>query len=199
MAVADRLFMTYGFKRVTMDEIARELGISKKTIYQYFKDKDEIVFEVTRTHIEEEERIIIETSQQANNAVEELLLISQRIRQQAAQMSPYILFDLKKYYKSSWELFLKFKKEVFHDCIKSFLEDGIEQGYFRPEIDTELLTILRLEEVQLSFDTSVFPPDQFDFKEVQIQLFDHFVHGVLTEKGRSLYNEYISNTNAHAA
>jgi AcrR family transcriptional regulator len=191
----ERLFMTYGFKRVTMDEIAGEMGISKKTIYQFFKDKNELVEEATRFSLKGEEKIIRETTQKANNSIEELFLISRQIRDKMKRMSPYILLDLKKYYKSAWNLYLDFKKEIFHNAIKDMLKRGMESGYFREDIDPEILTILRLEQVQMTFDTNVFPVDKFDFGEVQLQIFDHFVHGLLTEKGLRLLNDYLKNTN----
>ncbi|MEM7548699.1 MAG: TetR/AcrR family transcriptional regulator [Bacteroidota bacterium] len=190
---ADRLFMAYGFKRITMDEIASELGISKKTIYQYFKDKKEVVYEVTKASLEEEKNIIEETTQRSENAIEELFLISQRIRQKHLQMNPYILSDLRKYYHNAWQLFLNFKKEMFHDCIKNLIDKGIKEGYFRPEINSEILTVMRLEQAQMVFDTELFHPEKFEFKEVQIQLLDHFVHGILTDSGRALHAEYLKN------
>lgn len=73
------------------------------------------------------------------------------------------------------------------------LERGIEEGYFREEIDPEFLARLRVEQVQLVFDDRIFPTDQFNLKETQMKLFDHFVHGIVTEKGRKLYKKYLEN------
>jgi hypothetical protein len=70
------------------------------------------------------------------------------------------------------------------------LKQGIEEGYFRPEIDKEVIAMVRLEMVQLPFDDRIFPPSQFKLPEVQMQIFDHFVYGITTEKGRKLYQKF---------
>ena len=78
------------------------------------------------------------------------------------------------------------------DRMSQIIENGISSGYFRKEINTEILIIQRIEQVQLAFNNEVFPRDKFDFKEVHEQLFDHFIHGILTEKGKEKYNQYLN-------
>ncbi|MDA0195406.1 MAG: TetR/AcrR family transcriptional regulator [Bacteroidetes bacterium] len=186
---ADELFRLYGVKSITMDEIARELGMSKKTIYQYFKDKDEIVYEATQ-HILDHDKCEFEAIQkEAPNSIEELLLLSKCLRRNFENMNPSILFDLKRYYPRAWDLFIAVKENFFKESVRRTLKRGIKEGNFRPEIHIEVLTILRLEQVQMSFDPRIFPRDKFDFKEVQMQFFDHFVNGIMTEKGRKYYYE----------
>ena len=197
VAKSDELFRLYGVKSVTMDEIARELGISKKTIYQYFNDKDELVCEATKHILECDRQEFEEIQEQADNSIEELFLISKCLRRNFENLNPSILFDLKRYHPKAWDIFLKFKEQFFKENVKKSLRRGIEEGYFRPEINVEILTILRLEQVQMSFDPRVFPRNQFDFKEVQMQFFDHFVNGILTDQGRVYYNELFQLENVN--
>lgn len=186
---ADELFRLYGVKSITMDEIARELGMSKKTIYLHFKDKDEIVYEAIR-HILDHDKCEFESIQkQASNSIEELLLISKCLRRNFENMNPSILFDLKRYHLRAWDLFIDVKENFFKKSVRMTLKRGIDERYFRPEIDIDILTILRLEQVQMSFDPRLFPRDKFDFKNVQMQFFDHFVNGIMTDKGRKYYSE----------
>ncbi len=189
IAKTDELFRLYGVKSITMDEIACELGISKKTIYQYFKDKDELVYETTLYLLECDRKEFDDIQVQADNSIEELFLISKCLRRNFENLNPSILFDLKKYHPKAWDLFIEFKETFFKGTVRKSLERGMSEGYFRSEIDVDILTVLRLEQVQMSFDPRVFPRNQFDFKEVQIQFFDHFVNGILTDKGRTYYNE----------
>lgn len=190
---ANTLFMKYGIKSVTMDDISRSLGISKKTVYQYFHDKNEIVNRVATAYLENERRNFEEIQINAENAIDKLYRHSRFLRKSFEKMNPVVLFDLKKYYKDAWQLFLAYKKNIFSKSMIETLREGIEQGYFRKSINPEILITLRMEILELAADGSIFPHDQYDFKEVQLQIFDHFIHGILTEKGHRLLNNYIKN------
>lgn len=184
------LFMQYGVRSVTMDDVAREVSMSKKTLYQYFDNKDELVGEVAKRHINEElaEFEVIEKS--AENAIHEIILMSKCIRRYVFRMNPSLLHDLQRYHGKAWELFKEFKTKKIRGFIKRILTKGIEEGCFRESIDPEILSVIRVELVQLAFDNKIFPRDKFDFREVQMQLLDHFIYGILTEKGRKTYQEY---------
>ncbi|WPP49907.1 TetR/AcrR family transcriptional regulator [Catalinimonas niigatensis] len=180
---AEDLFLTYGVRSVTMDDISKKLAISKKTIYQHYRDKDEIVCLVTERVMEREEEQINEIKLQAKDVIHELLLLSKYIRAHGQSVNPSVLFDLQRYHRSAWEIYLKFKENVFLYSLIGTLNKGKEMGYIREGVDVEILSLLRLEEIQMAYDPDVFPRDKFNFQEVQVQLFDHFVHGILTSKG----------------
>ncbi len=188
----DELFHRYGIRSVTMDDIARALGISKKTIYQFFKDKDEIVTTVSRYHMEHEREEIEAIFNESANAIEELYNVSLCLRKNVADINPSIIYDLQKYHAKGWQVFLDYKENVFKRTLKQSLERGIKEGYYRAEIDPDILATLRMEEIQLAFDHNVFPTSRFNFKEVQTQIFEHFIFGILTPKGQELYKETIS-------
>jgi hypothetical protein len=73
------------------------------------------------------------------------------------------------------------------------LEKGIKEGFFREDINTEILAILRLEEFQMSIDDTIYPEEKFNMLEVQMQLFHHFVFGIVTEKGFTEFKHFIKN------
>jgi len=191
---AAELFQKYGIRSVSMDDIARHLTMSKKTIYQYFKDKDEIVTLALRAHMEMEMKEYDEVFEHASNAVEELALVSKCMRKDFKGMNPSLLFDMQKYHPEAWGMWLKFKNEFIKDHVVDNLKRGIKEGYFRKDIDPEVMAIFRVEQVQLAFDDTVFPQDQFNFTEVQMQFFNHFVHGIVTEPGLKLFEEYLEKT-----
>jgi len=194
---AHDLFLRYGFKHITMDHIAQEIGISKKTIYQFFKDKKELVYVATKHSFAEEAQMIEEVTKNSTNAVHELFMVSQHLREKMSKMHPFILLDLKRYYRNAWNLFKECKEDIFQSQIYKLLVRGIAEGNFRKDIDPKVLTAMRMSQVEMVFDQDVFPADEFDFRTVQFQLLDHFIHGILTDKGRKVYNEYIQN-NAEA-
>lgn len=194
---AEDLFIRFGFKRVTMDDIAREMAISKKTIYQYFKDKNEIVCSVTTGYLEQEKCQILELEQESENVIEYLVKLSKQLRKHVGAINPAAMDDLKKYFTQGWEIYLQFKREVFLKSITAILTRGISEGYFRADIDPEVMAIMRMEQIQMAFDESLFPRNRFDFMEVQGQFLRHFMAGILTEKGRELLKHYSNSTSTN--
>ena len=197
IVAADSLFMKYGARSVTMDDIARELSVSKKTIYQYYKDKDEIVTLVSQAHIEQEKKEFTEISESSNNAIEEIFKISQCIRKMVTEINPSLLYDLQKYHRKAWDLYLDYKTEFIKNSVVDNLQRGIKEGCYREELDVEVIATYRVEQVQMAFDDKIFPRNKFNFPQVQMQLFDHFLHGLLTDKGRKLYKDYQLNNSDH--
>lgn len=187
---AEDLFLKYGVRSITMDDIARHLGISKKTIYQHFEDKDDIVALVLKTHMERQRQQFDEIAAKSKNSVEEMVRLSVLLKESMRNVNASLLFELQKYHQRAWNTWLEFKKKDIHQSIIRNLKQGIEEGYFRNDINVDVLGRMRLEMVQMAFDNMVFPRESFNLSEVQAQLFDHFVHGLLTDKGKKLYQKY---------
>jgi AcrR family transcriptional regulator len=187
---AMELFMKYGVRSVSMDDIARHLSVSKKTIYQYFADKDDVVTLVAQNHLEKGRSEFESLCENSKNAIYEMFRISMWLKKGVQEMNPSLLFDLKKYHAKAWNVWLDHKYKFIHDSVVKNLRQGIEEGYYRKDIRPEVLAVVRIEMVQLGFDERAFPQDQFDLSEVRMQIFDHFIHGLLTDKGRKLYEKY---------
>lgn len=186
----EQLFLRYGVKSVTMDEVARQLSISKKTIYQFFKDKDELVATVTQYHLETREKVMIEISEAATDPIDEVLKISDHIRQSFEGINPTLLFDVQKFHPKAWQIFQDHKVRCIMDSLISNLKKGIDQGYYRKDLDVEIISILRMEQIQMAFNPFIFPPNKYDVQKVQLQFIDHFLHGICTLKGHKLINKY---------
>lgn len=189
LRTAEDLFFQYGIRSVTMEDIARELSISKKTIYQYFKDKDEIVLKVSKQIFDKELAQMNQIHEQGENVIHEMVLLSSYIREHVAEANPSAMHDLQKFYPEAWRVFLVFKQACLN-LIESTIEKGMTEGYFRPEVNPKILAILRSETIELSFNQQLFPREEFEPQEVQRQLFEQFINGVLTDKGRKLYLKY---------
>lgn len=188
----EELTFRYGIKSVAMDDIARELGISKKTIYQHFEDKDAIILAVVRSHFEKERCIALEKQAEAKDPIQEVVWSSEMMRQQMAEMNPTVMFDMKKYHPKAWELFAEFKNNFVQSFIKENLLRGIEEGLYRNDINIEILAKMRLELVEIGFDPQVFPTAKFNMMDIQLVFLDHFIRGVVTEKGLELYQKYLT-------
>jgi TetR/AcrR family transcriptional regulator, cholesterol catabolism regulator len=184
------LFWKFGVKSVTMDDIARHLGISKKTIYLYFENKDVLVNEIARNQMEEEERQIQKLAQSSVDPIDEILKITGHIRATFATMNPSLLFEVEKYYPAAWRIYMEHKECCIRESIIVNLRKGIEQGLFRKELNVEIMAVMRMEEVQLAFNPVIFPPSKYSPADVHTQLLDHFMHGICTLKGHKLINKY---------
>ena len=194
IAESTKLFLSYGVKSVTMDDIAKHLSMSKKTIYQFFKDKEEVVLLATQAHFEKEKEEMSAANDGSGNAIEHIYKLSLCLREKFKNLNLNVLYDLEKYYPKAWEIYTQYKNEVFYNSLLTTLTDGVQQGYFREDIKPEILAKLRMEEMQLSFDQKVFPREKYQVAEIQEQLFSHFIHGILSDKGTSLLNQYHQNS-----
>lgn len=187
---AINLFMKNGLRSVTMDDIAKHLGISKKTIYQHFKDKEEIIIQSTSLVFDLENRMMEEIENGSENAVEELYKLTLCLRERIKNTSTTALYDMKKYYMNAWIKYKDFKRDVIYNSVIKNLKRGMEEGLFRSDINPEVLAQLRIEEIELSFNKDVFPEDKFSLVEIHEQLFEHFTYGILSEKGFTLFETY---------
>ncbi|MCS6972960.1 MAG: TetR/AcrR family transcriptional regulator [Cyclobacteriaceae bacterium] len=192
---AEELFMRFGIRSLSMDDLARHLGMSKKTLYQHVPDKDELVLLVARSLIDRNKALAESIRKEARNPVEELAKISTCIRSAMESLNPSVLFDLQKFHQRAWNAWLDFKRGYLRESIVRLLKQGIEQGYIREDIDPEVMASMRIELVQLAFNSELFSGNRYSLSDLQEQLYDHFVYGLVTDKGRKLYQKYKSQTN----
>jgi len=186
---SEELFMRYGVRSISMDDIARHLGISKKTLYQHFADKDELVLKVSRGHLERNITQFNSIRNEAKNPIEELAMISVCMKQNMESLNPTLLFDLQKFHPKAWSEWIAFKGKYLRESIVRNLSQGIAEGYIRADINPEIMAAMRIELVQLAFNPEIFPVNRFRLAEVQAQIFDHFVYGLVTDKGKKLYQK----------
>jgi len=184
------MFFRQGIRRVTMDDIANHLAVSKKTIYSCFKDKDEIVQKACESFLNENRCMLKEYSQESKDAIHEIIISMQKLHETFSNLNPVLFDDMQRYYPKTWKLFLKFKEESIAATIEKNLKKGIAEQLYRPDINLKILVRLRLEEVAMGMNAEVFPPSQFKIHEVQLALLDHFLHGIVTVKGHRLINKY---------
>jgi TetR/AcrR family transcriptional regulator, cholesterol catabolism regulator len=192
IAKAREQFFRYGVKSVTMDDIARELGISKKTIYLHFEDKDAIVHQLMVAEMANDKCEWDELDGSSDNVIEKIVKSMDIIRQAFAEINPTAFFDIKKYHPKTWELFQEHKQNFIMESIRKELLQGIEQGFFRADIKVEILVRMRLEQIEIGFDPQLFPPNKFSIIEVELTMLDHYIRGILTLKGLEVYQEFMN-------
>ena len=187
---ARELMFQTGVKHVTMDDLANQLGISKKTIYQYFKDKDALVSSVVEFELANHALLCNQSTQAADNAVHEIFLLMSVIQEMFNRMNPLALFEIEKYYPLAFEKIKNHKDDFIFSMISANLEKGIEEGLYRKDVDITILSKYRLETSLIPFNIHVFHPSKFDLLKVNLQIIEHFVYGVATLEGHKLMDTY---------
>jgi AcrR family transcriptional regulator len=187
---AEELFFRYGVKSVTMDDIATHLGMSKKTIYNFFKDKDELLSVFAQTFVNRNSGAFEHVCKGANNAIDEIFCVMKHLRNMFLQMNPKLFYELQKYYPHAWQQLRDFREKHVAEMIQKNLEKGIKQGVYRSDINIVILAKLRLEEIDMAMNNNLFPMDKFNITQVQLTLFEHFLYGICTLKGHKLINKH---------
>jgi len=183
------MFSKYGIKSVTMDDIAKDLGMSKKTIYQFFRDKDEVVHTLTERQFLVDSKEFEAIAAKAPNVVEVVFLHMRKMHQMFSTVNANMIYDLRKYHPRSWDLFSKFRNEVAFGMVQRALEKGKKDGLVRNDVNSDIVARLRVEEIEMGFNPSVFPPSKHSIIDVQTALVEHFLYGVCTLKGHRLINK----------
>jgi len=184
------LFLQAGIRSVTMDDIARHLGMSKKTIYQFFKDKNELVIALTKKKLQEDEDQMNAIISRAENVIDQMFNMMKCSEEILSRINPIVIHDLQKYHPDAWKLFQTFKAGVVIHKLEQLLTKGIEQGYIRPEIDVKIIARMHINVVEMGFNNSIFPISEFNVWKVQKQFLEHFNYGICTIKGIKLLNKY---------
>ena len=187
---AQQLFMRNGIKSVSMDDIAAHLAISKKTLYKWFENKDEIVQATMSRHLDSTQHECKTMIDGASSAIDELFQMLTWIKQEFSNVHPSIFYDLKKFHATTWQLWQAHKNEFILSQIVANLRRGIAEGLFRADLDVDVLARLRLAQIELQFDPDLFPPREFANERVSVALLEHFMLGVATLKGHKLINQY---------
>jgi AcrR family transcriptional regulator len=173
-----------------MDDIAAQLGMSKKTLYQYYTDKDELVHAVFDVILATNKNNCIECTKKGDNAIHEVFLSFDIMEEMLKTMNPSVLFDMHKYHPAAYRKFEEFKNSFLYKIIKGNLDRGVKEELYRNDIDTDILTRYRLYSVLLSFNPEVFPTVKTNAAFIEQQLIECFVYGLATPKGYKLIEKY---------
>lgn len=187
---AHELFMRYGIRSISMDEIATHLGISKKTIYQFFADKDALVASVVDIEITNNIRDCSHYSQIAQDPVHEICLALDMIEDMVKIMNPAIIFDMQKYHPQAFRKFEAHINGFMHDIVRNNLLKGLELDIYRPEINVDILTRFRLSSIFMVFNPELFPLGKSDLGTVLREITLNFLYGITNAKGQKLIHKY---------
>lgn len=181
------LFCKYGVKSVSMDDIARELGISKKTIYQYVKDKEELI-EKTVNHVKSKHmNMIAEIAARGLNAIEEVFETMTVVREAISNVNPIIEFEMRKYYPNLHRRLNERHSNIAREIMTRNLHKGIREGLFRDNFNPEFIAFLHYGRVMelIALDPALLP---LPWPEAINQALEYHLRGICTERGMEVLN-----------
>ena len=188
---SDKLFCQYGLKSVTMDDIAKHLGMSKKTIYTHFSDKDELINIVIALKLESQKKLLEANVAHAENAVHELFFAVTNMKEVLSNLNPTLFYDLQKYHPKAWMHYKEFREKNLYTTIYQNLLRGIKEGCFREHLKPDILTQMRLEQIDLIFSgISAYGNGKYGIVQIMSELTEHFLYGICTLNGHELINKY---------
>lgn len=182
------LFFKYGVRSVSMDDISRDLGISKKKLYQFVRSKRELVSRLLELERRNFEIIFEKYNFDGVNSIDVLLIVSKEISDRFWDVSPSMTFDLKKYYPEIYTQHIDNRVEFIYVQIQLNIKKGIRDGMYRDDLSTELIARLYIRRL-IDIHNPEFFPGKFSFQTLFDTMFDNFIRGIATEKGINYYEQ----------
>lgn len=188
------VFMKYGIKSVTMDDLARHLGMSKKTIYCFVKDKNDLVSKALDLQHCEEKQIMEGICDKGLNAIDEMFEIGHFVSGMLSDLHPSIHYDLEKYHSEAFRKMLVKHETSVYDCISRNLQKGVKEDLYRKDLNIDVIAKLYTKRIDNVFDAELFPPNEIAFSEVYAIMFRYHILGVASPKGANYLRKKLKKT-----
>lgn len=187
---AAALFVESGIKGITMDELAEHLGMSKRTIYEHFADKKELVKECVIFIDNKKDELAKDAVKHSKNVIETLLTLHLDNLKMMGSVNRKFADDIKKFYPELHNYFQEKRESSVYSTI-SFLQKGVEEGVVRDDQNVEIYANLLHEEMYLLFDNRSIHLSEFSVKEVYSVMFLCFLRGIATNKGLAVIDDFL--------
>jgi AcrR family transcriptional regulator len=183
------LFYKYGVRSISIDDICRDLGLSKKKLYQLVSSKTELVDKLLELERDNFKIIFDNHNFEGVNAIDILLIVSRDLGERFRDVSPSMTFDLKKYYPDIYHKHIDQRIEFIYSKIQINLQKGISQGMYRDDLSIELVSRLYMKRLIDLHNPEFFPADKFSFQTLFDVMFDNFIRGIANANGIDYYEK----------
>lgn len=187
------LFMKLGIKSLTMDDIARHMGISKKTLYQYVTDKNDLVIKGVSLMIEHEKQLLCSANELSATAIDELIGVTKCVSSEIGEMHPSVIFDLQKYHPDAWKLLENHKKAFIHNMMLENLKRGIKEGYYRENINPEIIANIYIGMVDNILNPENPINKNMSIDKMHTEIIRYHIKGIANDKGLEYLKEALKN------
>lgn len=189
---ASVVFMKYGLKSVTMDDLSRELGVSKKTIYKYFDDKNDLVLNIIQGKVEMDKHKCLMCSVESENAIEDLVNTSRFVIEQLTNMNPSIFMDLHKHYPEAWKRLNDHKWDFVLTHIRENIVRGKKEKIYRNNINPEIIARYYVSSIDTIMDGEVYPYPEFKTEDILSEILRFLIRGLANDKGITYLKEHFN-------
>lgn len=182
--------MQYGIRSVSMSDIATQLGISKKTIYQFYADKDQLVDAVVEAEFKQNELRCQQDRALSSNAVHEIFLAIDMMVKMFSRMNPSFIFDMQKYHPQAFQKFNQYKNNYLFNIIRDNIVRGVAEALYRPDVNVDIISRFRVESMMMSFNQDFHSSLKHNMAEIEEELIIHYLFGLVSQKGYKLIIKY---------
>ena len=184
------MFLQFGIKSVSMDDISRDLGISKKTLYELVPNKHELVTKVLQEFMQEEHAQVEVIYHESTDPIHELVLIAKHVTKMLKKISPNTMYDLRKYYREAWRAIELERDKLIFDNIERNLRTGIKEGLYREDLDIDLVTTLYLKMATYITDEKILDVTNPKKISLYIEFVKYHIRGIATNTGMKTLQKY---------
>lgn len=193
IAEITKLFMKLGIKSLTMEDIARHVGISKKTLYLFVSDKNDLVKKGISLMIEHEKQTLSSAREESVNAIDELIGVTKCVSSEIGEIHPSVIFDLQKYHPQAWKLLENHKKAFIHSMMLDNLKRGIKEGYYRENINPEIIA-----NIYIGMVDNILNPENpinktLSIDKMHTEIIRYHIRGIANDKGLTYLKEALKN------
>jgi len=189
------IFMRYGIKSVTMDDLCREMGISKKTLYQFVSDKNDLVKKAMSHEIYNDQLEMNSVLEKNLGAIDELMEITKLVGVKLKNMHPSILYDMQKYYPEAWEIMSKHRNGYIVQTIKNNILKGQKEGIYRFDLNEQIIALLFASKIELFADTNAYAHLGLTPSQMYAENLIYHIRGIANLEGIKLLEQKFSSSN----
>ncbi|MGB0933211.1 MAG: TetR/AcrR family transcriptional regulator [Lishizhenia sp.] len=180
-----RVFMRFGVKSVTMDDLVSKLGVSKKTIYKYFKDKSDLVMHIIKEETQKDKLVCQTCAENSENAIDELIKVNQHVLEShLMDIHPSVFYDMQKYHPEAWMIMEDHKSKFMQNMIAHNVQRGIAENIYRDNVNPEIVSLMYAACID-----SVMNQDSIPFGKVYIEVSRFFLRGLVNPTGLNYLQE----------
>jgi hypothetical protein len=191
-----RLYHRYGIKSVTMDDVAKHLCISKKTLYQYFNDKEDLVSSIILMDHNKSNKFFLEIKNKGLNAIEELFEVYRMINSMFRDYNSSMEYDIHKYYPDLFSKVKEIRRKKMYDTMYNNMNKGKKEGLYRKELNSKIIARLHVFKIENMFDNEIFTMEELSSVKVFNEVFVYHMQGIMNEKGRSFFEKNFTRLKA---
>lgn len=177
------MFSRYGIRSVTMDDISRELGVSKKTLYQHVADKNDLIDRVIELELVQKRSFMEELNGSTANAIDQLIQVNRQIHSTLSSHNPTFYYDLKKYYPEIFRKWMDARRKRMFELITSNMNKGKQEGLYRKNLNENVIARLYLARMEMLNDNEIILEEESDSVDFIREIFIYHLHGICNATG----------------